>query len=150
MVGHHPHSTHCWCQDDDHPYDIHRLTGLRVNGITLSFSTFPARFRADREYLGLDLGATTANLPSLLHAFTEAPHDTTEESTRMARALLIGITLDCNAYQTVPVRWLHLLVDFQRTAQYSWGGVALANLYAGFDSVSSGATTSFVGPWRIW
>ena len=28
--------------------------------------------------------------------------------------------------------------------------MALANLYVGFDVVSRGATTSFVGPWRIW
>uniref|UniRef100_A0A2N9EWD5 Aminotransferase-like plant mobile domain-containing protein n=1 Tax=Fagus sylvatica TaxID=28930 RepID=A0A2N9EWD5_FAGSY len=41
-------------------------------------------------------------------------------------------------------------MDFQRTALYNWGGVALANLYAGFDSVSREATTSFVGPWSIW
>jgi hypothetical protein len=71
----------------------------------------------------------------------------------MARAFLlylIGTTLDCNTSQTVPVRWLHLLVNFQQTAQYNWGGVALANLYAGFDAISRGATTSFVGPWRIW
>jgi hypothetical protein len=71
----------------------------------------------------------------------------------MAKAFLlylIGTTLDCNTSQTVPVRWLHLLVDFQQTAQYNWGGVALANLYTGFDAVSQAATTSFVGPWRIW
>uniref|UniRef100_A0A2N9IUH0 Aminotransferase-like plant mobile domain-containing protein n=1 Tax=Fagus sylvatica TaxID=28930 RepID=A0A2N9IUH0_FAGSY len=43
---------------------------------------------------------------------------------------------------------LHFVVD--RTALYNWGGVALANLYAGFDSVSREATTSFVGPWSIW
>ncbi len=41
-------------------------------------------------------------------------------------------------------------MDFQRTALYNWGGVALANLYPGFDSVSREATTSFVGPWSIW
>jgi hypothetical protein len=71
----------------------------------------------------------------------------------MAKAFilyLISITLDCNTSQTVPVRWLHLLVNFQRTAQYNWGKVALANLYADFDTVSQGATTSFVSPWRIW
>uniref|UniRef100_A0A2N9J9C1 Aminotransferase-like plant mobile domain-containing protein n=1 Tax=Fagus sylvatica TaxID=28930 RepID=A0A2N9J9C1_FAGSY len=86
------------------PYDIHRLTDLRVDGLTPTFTGFPARFRADREYLGLDLGETMANLPGLLHAFVNAPQDTTEETTRMARAFflyLIGMTLDCNTSLTV-------------------------------------------------
>uniref|UniRef100_A0A2N9F348 Aminotransferase-like plant mobile domain-containing protein n=1 Tax=Fagus sylvatica TaxID=28930 RepID=A0A2N9F348_FAGSY len=134
-------------------YDVYRLTNLRVDGIILTFSAFPARLRPDREYLGMDLGATSANLPSLLLAFSKAPQGTIEEATRMVRAFLlylIGTTLDCNTSQIVSVRWLHLLVDFQRTAQYNLGRVALANLYAGFDAVSRGATTSFVGPWRIW
>ena len=55
------------------PYNIHRLMGLRVDGLILTFNTFIASFRADREYLGLDLGVTIANLPSLLHAFMETP-----------------------------------------------------------------------------
>ena len=134
-------------------YDVYRLTNLRVDGIILTFSAFPARLRPDREYLGMDLGATSANLPSLLLAFSKAPQGTIEEATRMVRAFLlylIGTTLDFNTSQTIPVRWLHLLVDFQRTAQYNLGRVALANLYAGFDAISRGATTSFVGPWRIW
>uniref|UniRef100_A0A2N9F6D0 Uncharacterized protein n=1 Tax=Fagus sylvatica TaxID=28930 RepID=A0A2N9F6D0_FAGSY len=97
----------------------HRLTGLRVDGLTPTFNAFPAHFQVDREYLGLDLGATITNLPSLLLAFAEAPQDTAEKRTRMARAFLlylIGTTLDCNTSQTVPVRWLHLLVDFQQIA----------------------------------
>jgi hypothetical protein len=32
---------------------------------------------------------------------------------------LIGTTLDYNTSQTILVRWLHLLVDFQQTAQYN-------------------------------
>ncbi len=98
------------------------------------------------------LRATSANLPNPLEDFSAAPQDTVEEATWMAKAFLlyrIGTTLDCNTSQTVPVRWLHLLVDFQRTALYNWGGVALANLYAGFNSISRGAVTSFVDPWRI-
>ncbi len=43
-----------------------------------------------------------------------------------------------------------MLVDFQWTTKYNWGGMALANLYADFDSISRGATTSFISPWRIW
>jgi hypothetical protein len=39
-----------------------------------------------------------------------------------------------------------MLVDFQWTTKYNWGGMALANLYADFDSISRGATTSFIGP----
>ncbi len=96
---------------------------------------------------------TFTNLPTLLHLFSDAPKGIVVEATRMAKAFilyLISITLDCNTSQTVPVRWLHLLVNFQRTAQYKWGKVALANLYADFDTVSQGATTSFVSPWRIW
>ena len=96
---------------------------------------------------------TSVNLPNLLSAFSTAPQVTVEETTKMVKAFLlylIGTTLDYNTSQTVPMRWLHLLVNFQRTALYNWGGVALANLYAGFDSVSRGAITSFVGPWRIW
>ncbi len=67
----------------------------------------------------------------------------------MAKAFLmylIGTTLDYKTSQTVPVKWLHVLVDFQRTTLYNWGEVALAKLYVGFDSISRGATTSFVGP----
>jgi hypothetical protein len=81
------------------PYDIYRLTGLRVDRLTLTFSAFPTRFRADREYLGMDLGATISNLPSLLHAFVVAPQNTVEEATQMAKAFLlnlVGTTLDCN------------------------------------------------------
>ncbi len=57
----------------------------------------------------------------------------------MARAFLlylIGTTLDCNTAQTVQVRRLHMLVNFRQTTQYNWGGVALANQYTRFDSVS--------------
>uniref|UniRef100_A0A2N9ILX3 Uncharacterized protein n=1 Tax=Fagus sylvatica TaxID=28930 RepID=A0A2N9ILX3_FAGSY len=75
-------------------------------------------------YLGMDLGATSANLPNLLSLFSTAPLNTIEEVTWMVRAFL-----------------LYLIVD---TTQYNWGGVALANLYAGFDSISREATTSFV------
>jgi hypothetical protein len=135
------------------PYDMYRLTGLRVDRIVPTFSAFPTRVRPNREYLSISLGATSADLPTVMRTFVEAPQTTVEESTRMARAFLlylIGMTLDCNTSQTIPVRWLHLLVDFQQTAQYNWGGVALANLYAGFNAISRGATTSFVGPWRIW
>ena len=45
------------------PYDIYRLIGLRVDGITPTFSAFPGRLRPNREYLGMDLGATSTNLP---------------------------------------------------------------------------------------
>ena len=134
------------------PYDMYRLTGLRIDGIIPTFSAFPARVHSDREYLGVSLGASYANLPSLSRAFAEAPQTTIEEATRMAQGFvlyLIGSTLDYNTSQTIPVRWLHLLVDFQQTAQYNWGGVAFANLYAGCDAISRVATTSFVGPWRI-
>ena len=55
------------------PYDIHRLTGLRVDGLTPTFSAFPTHFQADWEYLGMDLGVTTTNLPSLLQAFAATP-----------------------------------------------------------------------------
>jgi hypothetical protein len=88
-------------------YDIHRMIGLRVDGLTPTFSAFQARFRANREYLRLDLGATTANLPSLLHAFKGAPQGTDEERTRMARVFLlylIGTFLDCNTAQMVTSR----------------------------------------------
>jgi hypothetical protein len=44
------------------PYDIYRLTGLRVDGLISTFGAFPACFRANQEYFGIDLGATTANL----------------------------------------------------------------------------------------
>ena len=63
------------------PYDIYRLTGLRVDGVTPPFSTFLACLRPNREYLGIDLGATIANLPSLLGAFSTAPQDIVEEVT---------------------------------------------------------------------
>jgi hypothetical protein len=134
------------------PYDVYRLTSLRIYGIVPTFNAFPARVHPDREHLGISLGETSADLPALMRAFSKAPQTTFEETTCMAWAFLlylIGTTLDCNTSQTVLVRWLHLLVDFQQTVQYNWGGVALANLYAGFDSISQVATTSFVGPWRI-
>jgi hypothetical protein len=104
------------------PYDVYHLTGLRIDGIIPTFSAFPARVRLDREYLGVSLGATFADLPSLPRAFAEAPQTTIEEATRMAQGFLlylIGTTLDYNTSQTIPVRWLHLLVDFQQTAQYN-------------------------------
>ena len=81
-----------------------------------TFSAFLVRLHPDQEYLGISLGVTSVDLPTLIHAFVEAPQTTIEEATRMARAFLlylIGTTLDCNTTQTVPVRWLHLLVDFQ-------------------------------------
>uniref|UniRef100_A0A2N9IXH4 Aminotransferase-like plant mobile domain-containing protein n=1 Tax=Fagus sylvatica TaxID=28930 RepID=A0A2N9IXH4_FAGSY len=114
---------------------------LRIYGIVPTFNAFPARVHPDREHLGISLGETSADLPALMRAFAEAPQTTIEETTCMARAFLlylIGTTLDCNTSQTVLVRWLHLLVDFQQTVQYNWGGVALANLYAGFDFYLSG------------
>uniref|UniRef100_A0A2N9EQ52 Aminotransferase-like plant mobile domain-containing protein n=1 Tax=Fagus sylvatica TaxID=28930 RepID=A0A2N9EQ52_FAGSY len=80
-------------------YDKYRLTGLRVDGITLTFSAFLACLRPDREYLGMDLGATSTNLPNLLEVFSATPQDTVEKATQMARAFLlylIGTTLDCN------------------------------------------------------
>jgi hypothetical protein len=130
------------------PYDVYRLSGLRIDGIIPIFSAFPACLQPNREYLSVDLGVTSANLPNLLSAFSEAPQTIVEEATRMAWAFLlylIGTTLNYNISQTIPVRWLHLLVNFQQTAQYNWGVVALANLYAGFDAISRAATTSFVG-----
>uniref|UniRef100_A0A2N9EBK2 Aminotransferase-like plant mobile domain-containing protein n=1 Tax=Fagus sylvatica TaxID=28930 RepID=A0A2N9EBK2_FAGSY len=134
------------------PYDVYRLSGLRIDGIIPIFSAFPACLRPNREYLSVDLGVTSANLPNLLSAFSEAPQTIVEEATRMAWAFLlylIGTTLNYNISQTIPVRWLHLLVNFQQTAQYNWGVVALANLYAGFDAISRAATTSFVGIERV-
>ena len=135
------------------PYDVYHLNDLRVEEIVPTFSACPTRVRSDWEYLGISLVATSADLLTLMRAFVEASQTTIEEATRMARAFLlylIGMTLDCNTSQTVPVRWLHLLVDFQQIDQYNWGGVALANLYAGFNAISWMASTSFVGPWRIW
>ena len=70
-------------------YDIHRMTSLRVYGLTLTFSAFRACFWANWEYLRLDLGATTTNLPSLLHAFEGAPQGTDEEGTQMARVFFV-------------------------------------------------------------
>ena len=81
------------------PYDIYRLIGLRVDGITPTFSAFPGCLRPDREYLGMDLGATSANLPNLLSLFSTAPQNIVEKATWMVRAFLlylIGTTLDCN------------------------------------------------------
>uniref|UniRef100_A0A2N9GUC3 Aminotransferase-like plant mobile domain-containing protein n=1 Tax=Fagus sylvatica TaxID=28930 RepID=A0A2N9GUC3_FAGSY len=70
------------------PCDVYRLTGLRVDGITPTLSAFPARVRLDWEYLGISLGATSAELPTLMCAFAEAPQSTVEESTWMAWAFL--------------------------------------------------------------
>ena len=98
------------------PYNVYRITGLRVDVTIPTFSAFLVRLHPDQEYLGISLGVTSVDLPTLIHAFVEAPQTTIEEATRMARAFLlylIGTTLDCNTTQTVPVRWLHLLVDFQ-------------------------------------
>jgi hypothetical protein len=78
-------------------YDVYRLTGLRINGVIPTFSAFPTCPQPEREYLGVDLGVTSANLPSLLLAFSEAPQTPVEEATRMVRAFLlylIGTTLD--------------------------------------------------------
>jgi hypothetical protein len=50
-------------------YDVYRLTGLRVDGIVPTFSAFPIGVRPDREYLGVSLGATSADLPILMRAF---------------------------------------------------------------------------------
>ena len=55
------------------PYDVHRLTGLRVNGIIPTFSAFPTRVCPNQEYLGISLGATSVNLPTFMRAFVEAP-----------------------------------------------------------------------------
>ena len=71
------------------PCDVYRLTGLRVDGITPTFSAFPARVRLDWEYLGISLGATSAELPTLMRAFAEAPQSTVKESTWMAWAFLL-------------------------------------------------------------
>jgi hypothetical protein len=71
------------------PYDVYRLIGLRVDRIVPTFSSFPAGVRFDREYLGISLGATFADLPTLMRAFAEAPQTTIEEGTRMARAFLL-------------------------------------------------------------
>ncbi len=54
-------------------YDKYRLTSLKVDGITPTFNTFPARLRPDQEYLGMDLGATSTNLPNLLEVFFATP-----------------------------------------------------------------------------
>ena len=101
------------------PYDVYRLIDLRIDGAIPTFNAFPTRLRPNQKYLGVDLGATSIDLPNLLYAFVEAPQTTVEEATYMAQAFLlylIGTTLDCNTSQTVLVRWLHLLVDFQQTA----------------------------------
>ncbi len=50
-------------------YDVYRLTSLRVDGIVPTFSAFPIGVRPDREYLGVSLGATSADLPILMRAF---------------------------------------------------------------------------------
>ena len=133
------------------PYDMYRLTGLRVDGIVPTFTSFLARVRPNQEYLGISLWATSADLPTLWSDFCIPPYFCWGSSDYHWKGnlyglglslYLIGMTLDCNTSQTVSVRWLNLFVDFQQTAQYNWGGVALANFYA--------AITSFVGPWRIW
>jgi hypothetical protein len=98
------------------PYDVYRLIGLRIDGAIPTFSAFSARLRMDWEYLGVDLGVTFPDLLSLLRAFAKAPQTIVEEMTRMARPFLlylIGTTLDYNTSQTISMRWLHLLVDFQ-------------------------------------
>uniref|UniRef100_A0A2N9FI42 Aminotransferase-like plant mobile domain-containing protein n=1 Tax=Fagus sylvatica TaxID=28930 RepID=A0A2N9FI42_FAGSY len=87
------------------PYDVYRLTSFRIDGVIPTFSAFLARVRLDREYLGVSLGATSADLLSLMRAFTEASQTTIEEATRMARAFLLYLTsttLDCNTSQIVP------------------------------------------------
>ncbi len=71
------------------PYDVYRLIGLRVDGIVPTFSSFPTGVRSDREYLGISLGATFADLPTIMRAFAEAPQTTIEEATQMARAFLL-------------------------------------------------------------
>ena len=79
------------------PYDVYRLIGLRIDGAIPTFSAFSAHLRMDREYLGVDLGVTSANLPGLLLAFSEAPQTPVEEATWMVRAFLLYLivtTLD--------------------------------------------------------
>ena len=63
------------------PYDVYHLTGLRVDGIVPTFSAFPVGVRPNWEYLGVSLGATFADLSTLICAFTEAPQTTIEEAT---------------------------------------------------------------------
>uniref|UniRef100_A0A2N9G550 Aminotransferase-like plant mobile domain-containing protein n=1 Tax=Fagus sylvatica TaxID=28930 RepID=A0A2N9G550_FAGSY len=107
------------------PYDVYRLIGLRVDRIVPTFSSFPAGVRFDREYLGISLGATFADLPTLMRAFAEAPQTTIEEGTRMARAFLL----------------------LPSTTWVGWPSPT--SMRASTPSLE-GATTSFVGPWRIW
>uniref|UniRef100_A0A2N9EG48 Aminotransferase-like plant mobile domain-containing protein n=1 Tax=Fagus sylvatica TaxID=28930 RepID=A0A2N9EG48_FAGSY len=66
------------------PYNIYRLTGLRVDGLTLTFSAFPTHFQADWEYLGSyldDKGFSLVpdrynpGLQHLLDSFSEAPDE---------------------------------------------------------------------------
>ncbi len=71
------------------PYNMYRLTGLRVDGIVPTFSAFLARVHPDREHLGISLGVTSTDLLTLMHAFAEAPQTTIKEATRMAWAFLL-------------------------------------------------------------
>ena len=52
------------------PYNVYRLISLRVDGIVPTFSAFPVGVRPNWEYLGVSLGATFADLSTLMCAFT--------------------------------------------------------------------------------
>lgn len=97
------------------PCDIYRLIGLRVGRLTSTFNAFLVRLRVDQGYLSVSLGVTSTNLQNVLLTFYDLPQTTKEERIRMAMTFilyLIGMILVYNTSQTVPVRWLHFLVDF--------------------------------------
>lgn len=96
------------------PYDLHKLTRLRVDTSHPTFTTFFAWVRPNRKYLQMDLGTTSTNFPNLFQIYSGLPKGTEEERYWMVRAFLLYVirnTIDYNTALTIAVRWLHLLVD---------------------------------------
>ncbi|KAH7863293.1 hypothetical protein Vadar_015811 [Vaccinium darrowii] len=81
---------------------------------------------------------------------TPASRTEAEQKARCYLLYVFGASLYTNRIYKVHFSFLPALRDFEKAAQYDWGGLGLAVCYSFMGAVSRRRGTSLAGLWSLW